>query len=194
MEGPSTPPEQIQRLPPTPPTPLCASPQDSLIRPLKKRRDAGRQLPWLETPCPIAGDPLLSPKKTPQGIFRKKEEKPIDRAKSSFLSRNICKRMSETCSGGDSGDAVLFFDEKNPFFLKKKDIFGTEKEPIKRPDKRHNPDGFSFLFRGKKILQSFNDEVYDLKPKQLFTEMLSLNTTIDEINDEFTPSKRKRRK
>lgn len=40
-----------------------------------------------------------------------------------------------------------------------------------------------------------NGDVYDLKPKRLFKEILpSLSATIDEMEDEFTPMKRKRRK
>ncbi|EMR10844.1 hypothetical protein PNEG_00990 [Pneumocystis murina B123] len=195
MEGPSTPPEQIQRLPPTPPTPFYTSSRNNLICPLEKQKYTKRLSSWLETPCPVAKDVLLSPKKTPQNIFEKKEEKCINQIKSTFLSRNISKKREKKCNKDDSVEKMFFYDEKNPFFLKSKEIFNTEKEPIKKLNKTHNPEGFSFLFRGKKILQPFTDDAYDLKPKQLFAEMLSsLNTTIDEMNDEFTPSKRKRRK
>ncbi|KTW30222.1 hypothetical protein T552_00700 [Pneumocystis carinii B80] len=195
MEEPSTPPEQIQRLPPTPPTPFYTSSGDGLICPSGRKKEAKRPFSWVETPCPIAKDTLLSPKKTPQTILEKKEEKCINHIKRTFLPENMAENMDNQTSNEEFNENMFFYDEKNPFFVKNKQVFCTDEEPVKNANKTHNSEGVSFLFRGRKILQTFTDQVYDLKPKQLFTEMLSsLNTTIDEMNDEFTPSKRKRRK
>lgn len=192
MINPLTPPQQLQSFPSTPSVPFHHSSYNDLG--LKRKENSKWLYSWLETPCPVILKPSLAPKETPYDILEK-QCVCVDRVKTVFLPKNKEKKEKKTCIKCFPNETMFFYDEENPFLLKNRENYKVKKEPIKKSNKPHDPKGFSFLFRGKKIIRPFVDgEGYDLKPKQLFQEMSSLNTALNEMEDEFTPTKRKRRR
>ncbi|KAG5440545.1 hypothetical protein PCK2_000370 [Pneumocystis canis] len=169
MEGFSTPPFRYSNLPPTPPTPLHDSSYDDLMEKLPENRE--REVSWMDELSPISLNALLMQKKTPYNVLEKKNKICTDERKLSFFPRKRPKEQDKPICRVFQDDNVFLYDEKNLFFSKTKDILNTAKEPIKRSNQPHDSQGFSFVFRGKKVIRPFIEgEFHDLKPKQLFKQ------------------------
>ncbi|KAG4301582.1 hypothetical protein PCANB_001758 [Pneumocystis canis] len=196
MERLSTPPLQYSEFPPTPSTPLYNSSYDDLTSIEKRHENMKKRRLSIGELSPISLNALLAPEKASYSVLEKKNKICTDERKLSFFPRKRPKEQDKPICRVFKDDNVFLYDEKNLFFSKTKDIFNTIKEPIKRPNQSHDSQGFSFLFRGKKVIRPFTEgEFHDLRPKQLFKEEIlsSLSATLNEIDDEFTPTKRKRR-
>ncbi|KAG5519888.1 hypothetical protein PMAC_000165 [Pneumocystis sp. 'macacae'] len=195
MKNLSTPPPIYSQLPPTPPTPLHGSLYDNLIAEKNKQEYTEGKHLCIEEKCKDLEDSFFTPK-TPCNILEKKNEI-LDAWKPGFFPKKRPKKETEFWKDDFKSEKVFFYDEENPFFSKTRDIYNSIKEPVKKPNKLHSPEGLSFIFRGKKVIRPFEKgEINDLKPRKLFQKetMFSLSTTLDEVEDEFTPMKRKRRK
>ncbi|KTW30982.1 uncharacterized protein T551_01534 [Pneumocystis jirovecii RU7] len=193
MKSLSTPPPLYPQLPPTPPTPLHGSLYDDLIIDKNKQEYTEEKPLCIEKQYKKSEDSFFTPK-TPYNILKKKNEV-LDVWKPGFFPRKRPKEEEELWEDDSEGAKMFFYDERNPFFSKTKNIYDSTKEPIKKSNEPHTPEGLSFVFRGKKVIRPFEGEINDLKPRKLFQEVMSsLGATLDEVEDEFTPMKRKRRK
>ncbi|KAG4304625.1 hypothetical protein PORY_002018 [Pneumocystis oryctolagi] len=195
MEGLSTPPPLYSRLPPTPPTPLHGSSYDSLVVEKKSRENEKEKSLLEEAPCEVSPDAFFSLKKMSYDDLKKKNKVLDDMWEYNLFMEKKHEKEDILLDKVFKDDKVLFYDEKNPFF-KPKDVYKSVKEPVKKPGQPCISRGLSFVFRGKKIIRSFDKEIHDLKPRRLFQEkiMSSLSTALNEVEDEFTPTKRRKRK